>query len=139
MTYADDSQLPLITDEMLKEWLGKTLPYTAVILKAGRNFSPSGPNRDPEVAATIWKHGKRNAALRAAGLMPIICPVGDPSEISGVCVMATSLEDADRILSIDPAVKAGILTYEIHATRSFPGSSLPAWIEGFEVMRPRSA
>lgn len=126
MIYTDDTQLPLITDEMLRESLGRTLPYVVVILKAGRRYSPPRPDRDPEVEATIWEHGKRNAALRTAGLMPIICPVGDGSGVTGVSVMTTSLDDADRILSMDPAVRAGILTYEIHATRSFPGSSLPA-------------
>jgi hypothetical protein len=37
-----------------------------------------------------------------------------------LCIFDASLEDADRILSDDPAIKAQILTYELHPTRSFP-------------------
>ena len=32
--------------------------------------------------------------------------------------------DYTRIMSADPAVRAGVLTYRIHPTRSFPGSRL---------------
>ena len=109
---------------MLQELLAQTLPYTVVILKAGPRYSPPGPDRDPEVAALIWQHGKRNMRLRAAGLMPIICPIADGGPIVGVSVFATTPEEAERISSVDPAVQAGALTYEVHPTRSFPGSAL---------------
>jgi hypothetical protein len=36
-------------------------------------------------------------------------------------------EAATRVLmDDDPAVRAGIFTYEIHPVRSFPGDTLPA-------------
>jgi hypothetical protein len=84
-----------------------------------------GPDRDQGVARIIWEHGKRNLALRTAGLMPIICPVTDGSGVAGVCVLDASPEDAERIMAGDPAVKAGVLTYDVHPTRGFPGSALP--------------
>jgi len=112
---------------MLKESLAAALPYTIVILTAGPSFSPPGPDRDPEVAKTIWRHGKRNFALRAAGLLAVVCPVADGTNITGVGIFAATPEDVDRIYSKDPAVKAGILRYEIHPTRTFPGSTLPPW------------
>lgn len=127
MTYTDDAALPEVTEEMLKGALGKTLPYTVVILTAGPRFSPAGRDRDPEVAKTIWAHGKRNLALRLAGLLAVVCPVADGTDITGVGVFAATPEDVDRIYSQDPAVKAGILAYEIHPTRTFPGSTLPPW------------
>jgi hypothetical protein len=127
MRYTDDSALPQVTDEMLRESLSRTQPYTIVILMAGPKFSPAGPDRDPEVAKTIWEHGKRNFALRAAGLLAVVCPVADGTNITGVGVFAASPEDVDRIYSLDTAVKAGILGYEIHPTRTFPGSALPPW------------
>lgn len=127
MTYTDDSSLPEVTDETLRAALETTIPYTILILKAGPNFSPPGPDRDPEVAAAIWRHGKRNFALRVAGLLSIVCPVADGSEVVGVSVWAAGREDVERIYSQDPAVKAGILRYEIHTTRTFPGSTLPVW------------
>ena len=125
MKYSD--ALPAVTDEMLRESLNRTEPFTIVILRAGPKFSPPGQDRDSEVARTIWRHGKRNFALRAAGLLPVVCPVADGTNITGVGIFAATPEDVDRIYSQDPAVKAGILGYEIHPTRTFPGSTLPSW------------
>ena len=110
---------------MFQESLAQTKPYTVLILKAGPRYSPPGPDRDPEVAGTILRHGKRNMRLRLAGLLPIICPIADGSGVTGVGVFAASPEEVDRIYAADPAVQAGMLTYEIHPTRSFPESALP--------------
>ena len=125
MDFTDDSQLPDVTDEMLQDALTRTKSYTVVVLKAGPKFSAPGADRDPEVASTIWAHGKRNFALRAAGLMPIVCPVLDESGVTGVGIFDTTPEDVDRIMANDPGVRAGIFTFDIHPSRSFPGSTLP--------------
>lgn len=127
MRYIDDSALPEVTDETLQAALQTTVPYTILILKAGPRFSPPGSDRDPAVAAAIWRHGKRNFALREEGLLSIVCPVADGTDVVGVSVWSAATEDVERIYSRDPAVQAGILTYEIHPTRTFPGSCLPAW------------
>ena len=127
MRYTDDSALPEVTDEMLKESLGRTEPYAVVILTAGARFSAPGPDRDPEVGKIIWAHGKRNFALRAAGLLAVVCPVADGTNIAGIGVFAATPEDTDRIYARDPAVRAGVLRYEVHPTRTFPGSTLPPW------------
>ena len=129
MRYIDDTALPEVSDETLRAALETTIPYTILILRAGPRFSPPGPDRDPEVAAAIWRHGKRNFQLREAGLLAIVCPVADGSGIVGVSVWAATREDVESIYSQDPAVKAGILEYEIHPTRTFPGSTLPRWTE----------
>ena len=129
MTYTDDASLPEVSDETMRMELARTIPYTVLILKAGPRFSPPGPDRDPEVAAYIWRHGKRNFQLRNAGLLSVVCPVADGSEVVGCSVWAATPEDVERIYSQDPAVRAGILRYEIHPTRTFPGSTLPAWTE----------
>jgi hypothetical protein len=125
--YTDDSALPEVTDEMLKQSLGRTEPYALVILTAGPRFSPPGPDRDPEIAKIIWAHGKRNFALRTAGLLAVVCPVADGTNVAGIGLFAATPEDADRIYAQDPAVVAGVLRYEVHPTRTFPGSTLPAW------------
>jgi hypothetical protein len=125
MKYVGDSQLPEVTDQMLKEALPNTRPYTAVILKAGPKFE-RGPERSEAVAKIIWAHGKRNASLRLSGLMPIVCPVADGTDVCGICIFNATPEDADRIMEADPGVQAGLFTYEIHPTRAFPGSRLPA-------------
>jgi hypothetical protein len=125
VNYTDDSELPDVTDEMLEDARSTTKPYTIVVLKAGPRFEMPDQDRSPEVARIIWAHGKRNYALHLAGLMPVVCPVGDGSGVTGISVFDASPEDADRIMSHDPGVRAGVFTYDIHPTRSFPGSSLP--------------
>lgn len=120
MKYRDDSQLPEVTDEMLRNALPTTRPYTAVILKAGPKFEPPGPGRSTPVANIIWEHGKRNYALREAGLLRVVCPIADGSGVAGIGLFDASPEDVDRIMSGDPAVKADVLGYEIHPTRTFP-------------------
>ena len=124
MPYTDDSQLPAISDEDFDTSRAGMRPYTIVMLKKGPKFSPLGPNRDPEVAAVIYRHGRRNMQLRLAGLLRVVCPVADDSQYAGVGIFDATPEDCDAIYSRDPAVMASILTYEIHATRTFPDSSL---------------
>lgn len=125
MRYTDDSELPEVTDDVLSDALQTTKPYTIVILKATPKSSTSGPDLDQEVAVTVWAHGKRNFALRAAGLMPIVCPVLDDSGVAGIGIFDATTDDVERIMSKDPGVRSGIFTYDIHPTRSFPGSNLP--------------
>jgi hypothetical protein len=130
MKYIDDSSLPEITEEKFTENLQKSRPYTVVILKAGPRFVMPGLGRDPAITAIITQHGRRNMALREAGIMPIVCPIGDGSGVTGVCVFNTSPEEAQRIYSADPGVVAGVFAFEVHPARSFPGSTLPmpdAW------------
>ena len=108
-----------ITDEYMKEKLAETKPYTAVIVKKGPAF------KMPDVYPVIWEHGRKNFSLKADGLLHVVCPVNDASEVAGIGIFTTDEEQTKKIMDEDPAVKAGILVYEIHPTRSFPGSSLP--------------
>ncbi len=108
-----------ITDEFMRQMLSTTRDYCIVILKAGPNKNEEG------VEKIIWEHGRRNFALRADGVLSIVCPVSDGSDVSGVGIFNASVEDVKKIMDEDPGVKAGVFIYEIHATRSFPGDSLP--------------
>ena len=126
MTYTDNSALPQITEQKFIETLEASTPYTVMILKAGPNFKMPGRDRDSAVASIIREHGKRNVALRAAGLLPIVCPIADGSGVTGIGVFNASPDDVKRIMSDDPGVKAGVFTYDVHPSRSFPGSMLPA-------------
>ena len=126
MHYTDDDAFPEVTDQMLLAARPGLRPYTLVILKAGPKYEPLGPNPDwsKGVGKIIWQHGKRNLAMRLAGLMPIVCPVSDDTEVKGIGIFDASLEDADRAMAADPGVRAGVFTYELHPTRSFAGSAL---------------
>jgi len=108
-----------ISDEYMRQMLPKAHSYCAVILKAGPNRRRDGVER------IIWEHGRRNFALREEGILPIVCPVADGSEVSGVGIFATGVEETRRIMDEDPGVKAGVFVYEVHPCRGFPGSALP--------------
>ena len=124
VAYTGDDGLPAVTGETLREALQHIRPYAVCILKAGPSFQEPGPERESWVADLIWEHGKRNYALHLAGLMRIVCPVGDGNGTTGVSIFDADPDEVDRIMRQDPAVKAGLFTYEIHATQTFPESKL---------------
>lgn len=109
-----------ISDDFMRRMLGQSRAYTAVLLR-------NGPNRDesPESAAALWEHGRRNFSLRADGLLAVVCPITDDSEWAGIGIFDASPSDVAEIMDGDPAVKAGVLTYQLHPVRGFPGDSLP--------------
>ena len=108
-----------ITDEFMRQMSSKTKKYCLVILKAGPNRNEDG------VEKIIWEHGRRNHALRADGVLSIVCPISDGSNVTGVGIFNANVEEVKKIMDEDPGVQAGVFVYEIHATRSFPGDSLP--------------
>ncbi len=110
-----------ISDETMRENLGKTRGYTFVVLKRGPKYAAT-----PEVQAVIWEHGRRNMELREEGKLSIVCPMTDDGEIRGIGIFSTSPAETAEILEGDPGVRAEIFTYEVHPCRSFPGDSLPA-------------
>jgi hypothetical protein len=107
-----------ITDEYMREMLTKTRNYSFVILKPGPN------SQQPGVEKIVWEHGRRNFALRAEGLLAIVCPVGD-SNVNGIGIFTTSLEETRKLMDEDPGVQAGVFVYDLYACRSFPGDCLP--------------
>jgi predicted ester cyclase len=124
--YTGDAALPAVTDEMLREALQHIRPYTVCILKASAGYQEPGPAREDWVADLILEHGKRNYALYLAGLMRVVCPIGDGSGTTGVGIFDAAPDEVDQITRQDPAVKAGLFTYEIHPTQTFPESALTA-------------
>ena len=108
-----------ITDEFMRQMLSTTRQYCIVILKAGPH------KHDDGVEKIIWEHGRRNFALRADGVLSIVCPISDGSNVAGVGIVNARVEEVKKIMDEDPAVQAGVLIYETHACRSFPGDSLP--------------
>jgi len=110
--------LPPISDVM-RQSLPTLRGYSIAILKKGPAYAP--PTSDP----IIWEHGRRNFALRAAGLLSIVCPIADGTELAGICVFDTDRACAEQIMADDPAVRAGVLSVEVHPTRSFAGDCLP--------------
>ncbi len=108
-----------ITDEFMRQRISQTRQYCIVILKAGPNRNMDG------VEKIIWEHGRRNFELRAEGMLSIVCPISDGSDVSGVGIFNAPVEEVKKIMDEDPAVKAAVLVYETHPCRGFPGDSLP--------------
>jgi hypothetical protein len=109
-----------ITDDQMRALMPTTKIYSVMILKAG-------PNRHvADVGSIIWEHGRRNFSMRADGLLSIVCPVGDGTEVCGVGIFNLGPEETSKIMEDDPGVKAGVFVYEVHPCRSFPGDVLPA-------------
>ena len=115
----NEKYMTTITDEFMKEMSATTKNYTAVILKKGPGF------KMPDVYPIIWEHGRRNYALRADGILAIVCPILDNTEIAGIGIFNADVEQTKEIMDGDPAVIDGVLVYEVHPTRSFPGDNLP--------------
>ncbi len=108
-----------ITDDYMRQMLSTTRSYSIVILTAGPNI------HEPGTEQIAWEHVRRNFALRADGVLAIVCRVNDSSEVCGVGIFNGSVEEIKAIMDEDPGVKAGIFVYEIHPCQSFPGDSLP--------------
>jgi len=111
--------LPVIGDDAMRTRLAGAATYTAVLLNATDAYER------PKVDRIIWEHGRRNMALADAGLLDVVLPVGDDSPLAGIGVFTTPPDETRTIMDDDPAVRAGIFTYEVHPVRGFPGASLP--------------
>ena len=107
------------TDEEMGRLLPTAKPYSVVILRRGPNF---GDESSPGI---IWEHGRRNFGLRDDGVLPVVLPVSDESDVCGIGVFAATVEDTTAIMADDPGVAASVFTYEVHACRGFPGDALP--------------
>ena len=108
-----------ISDEFMQQMLATTRKYCVVILKVGPKRNEDG------VEKIIWEHVRRNFALRTEGMLSIVCPISDGSDVTGIGIFNADVEEVKKIMDEDPAVKAGVLVYETHACRGFPGSCLP--------------
>jgi uncharacterized protein YndB with AHSA1/START domain len=111
--------LPVISDDAMRARLAGAASYTAILLRATEVCVR------PAVDPIIREHGRRNMALVEAGLLAVVLPVADDSDLAGIGVFAATPEQTVEIMDDDPGVRAGIFTYAVHPVRGFPGSSLP--------------
>ena len=111
-----------ITNEFVQQIIAKGKPYCVFLYKAGPNR-----NQPPEETEAIqWAHLRHLFTLRAEGKLVINGPVMDDSELAGIGIFnIADPEEVKKLLSADPAVKAGRLVFEIHPWFSIPGDSLP--------------
>lgn len=103
----------------MRQMLGKSRNYCVVILKA------TSKRKEPGFEKIVWEHARRNFSLRADGLLSVVCPISDGSDVAGIGIFNGTVEDTKKIMDGDPGVMASLFVYEIHASRSFPGDRLP--------------
>ncbi|WP_368834455.1 hypothetical protein [Mycobacterium intracellulare] len=107
------------SDEEMGQLLPTAKQYSVVILKRGPRFG------DESSAQIIWEHGRRNFGLRDDGVLAVVLPVTDESDVCGIGVFATTVDETAAIMADDPGVAAGVFVYQVHACRGFPGDALP--------------
>jgi hypothetical protein len=108
-----------ITDEFMRQEIARAKVYSIVILKATAKRKEAGNEK------TLWEHVRRNFALHAQGVLPIVCPVADGTDVSGIGLFNAGVDEVKTIMDGDPGVKAGIFVHEVHPCSGFPGSTLP--------------
>lgn len=108
-----------LSDEQFRQLRATARPYTAVILHPGPNRHTAGAD------AIVYQHGMRNARLHLDGTLPIVCPTADASDFSGLGVFDGTPDQVTSIMDADPAVQAGVLTYELHPVLGLLGGTLP--------------
>ena len=77
------------------------------------------------MGARAWEQGRGTFVRSAQGWWPSAGPWPGDTGRCGACIVDVPVEEAIRLMDDDPGVQAGILTYEVHPMRSFPGSALP--------------
>lgn len=108
-----------VTDDQMRQRIAQAKEYCVVILKAGPDRHKNG------VETVIREHARRNFTLRDEGVLSIVCPIADGSDVSGIGIFNAGIDRVREIMDDDPAVRAGIFVYEVHRCRSFPGDRLP--------------
>jgi len=91
-----------VTDEDMREGRAPAKEYCVVILKGGPN------RRIPGVEKIIGGHASRNFTLREEGVLSIVCPVADGSEVNGVGIFNAPIDRVRAIMDEDPGVREGI-------------------------------
>lgn len=107
------------SDEEMGQLLPTAKQSSVVILKRGPRFG------DESSAQIIWEHGRRNFGLRDDGVLAVVLPVTDESDVCGIGVFAATVDETAAIMADDPGVAAGVFVYQVHACRGFPGDALP--------------
>jgi hypothetical protein len=69
-------------------------------------------------------HQRRMVALRADGVIAILCPVGSDT-LAGTAILDAPPERAREIMADDPCVRAGMMRFDVYPCHGFPGDTLP--------------
>lgn len=102
-----------ITDELMMQPMTTVKTYTVVIRKAGPAFE------GPDAKQIAWEHGRRNFALRAEGILPVVCPVTDNSDIKEIGIFNADVTATQQIMDADPDVQARVFAMKFTPAEVF--------------------
>lgn len=108
----------MVTDEQVRELAATAVPYSLVLLWWGEGRFQEGAD---QIEAA---HQRRLVALRADGVISILCPVSSDT-LAGLAILDVSPEEAREIVADDPCVRAGMMRVDVYPCHSFPGDALP--------------
>src|SRR5437870_160779 len=95
-----------------KEAPPKLVQFQMAIMKKGPRWDATS---QPERNAILQQHFANVVSLLNSGKAIIAGPFGDDTDLAGLFVLrAPSADDAKAWVESDPAVKAGLLTPEMH-------------------------
>lgn len=96
--------------------------YYFVMLTKGDN---SGRIDSVKAGRIIAGHLQNIKRMQSEGKLVIVGPFGDNGNRRGIFIFdVPKQEDVEKLLQNDPAIKAGMFTYEIHPWWSEKGQSL---------------
>jgi diaminopimelate epimerase len=96
--------MPTIADDYMRGRISQAKNYTIIILRKTDKRS------EPCTDAVVWEHARRNMSLNADGLLPVVCPVSDETDVAGVGIFNAGPEETRKIMDGDPGVVAGLFT-----------------------------
>ena len=84
--------MAIITDEFMRQMISSSKDYTIVIVK-------DGPNGNlPGIEKIIWEHGRRNFSLWEGGVLSIVCPISDESDVGGVGIFNAGVDEVKSLM-----------------------------------------
>ena len=98
----DERAITYVADDVMQAGLATTREYALAILRQGPAYHDEGAR------AIVWEHGRRNFGLRADGVLNVVCPVLDDSDVCGVGIFDASVAEVEAIMAGDPGVQAGV-------------------------------
>ena len=107
-----------ITDDYIRDRIARAKAYTLIVLKPTPEYAKT------DARPIVWEHGRRNMALQAAGIMPIVCPVGEGRSRGSPSSIPTPRRPAPSWLTT-PAFRPGSSPSKF-TRRGFPGDALPS-------------
>ncbi|PKD43186.1 YciI family protein [Rhodohalobacter barkolensis] len=121
---AQQTDSTAVPETFVYEWAGEEMTmqkYFIVFLKSGPERS-----QNPEEAARLQQqHLEYLGNLYEKGIINLNGPTGDESDIRGFSVYSVAtIEEAEKLASEDPMVKAGRLEVEVHPWWLAKGSTV---------------